>query len=197
MFLKVAVTKSYHHITIIACKLELRRAMKKLMILILVVFIAFVSGGQSKKRGKVKRKYRDVEQVSQNLPEVFLRGFVYDEENIAIAGATVTVDGSVKSVNTNEYGEFLIENLLSGKGRIRVSFVGYATLTTDYELRPGENFKNIMLVRKNVYLEPVTVSAQKREQQILDVPVAISSVSGNKIEQLNITGLSQLSDLVH
>jgi outer membrane receptor protein involved in Fe transport len=170
--------------------------MKKLMILILILFIAFVSDGQSKKRGKVKRKYRDVEQVSQNLPEVFLRGFVYDEENIAIAGATITVDGAVKSVNTNEYGEFIIENLLTGKGRIRVSFVGYATLTTDYELRPGENFKNIMLVRKNVYLEPVTVSAQKREQQILDVPVAISSVSGNKMEQLNITGLSPLSELV-
>lgn len=166
------------------------------MILILIVFIAFASDGQSKKRGKVKRKYRDVEQVSQNLPEVFLRGFVYDEENTAIAGATITVDGAVKSVNSNEYGEFLIENLLSGKGRIRVSFVGYATLTTDYELRPGENFKNIMLVRKNVYLEPVTVSAQKREQQILDVPVAISSVSGNKMEQLNITGLSPLSELV-
>jgi outer membrane receptor protein involved in Fe transport len=170
--------------------------MKKLFILILIVLIAFTSEAQSKKRGKVKRKYRDVEQVSQNLPEVFLRGFVYDEENIAIAGATVTVDGAVKSVNTNEYGEFLVENLLSGKGRIRVSFVGYATLTTDYELRPGENFKNIMLVRKNVYLEPVTVSAQKREQQILDVPVAISSVSGNKIEQLNITGLSPLSEFV-
>ncbi len=166
------------------------------MILILIVFIAVASEGQSKKRGKVKRKYRDVEQVSQNLPEVFLRGFVYDEDNVAIAGATVTVDGAVKSVNTNEYGEFLIENLLSGKGRIRVSFVGYATLTTDYELRPGENFKNIMLVRKNVYLEPVTVSAQKREQQILDVPVAISSVSGNKMEQLNITELSPLSELV-
>lgn len=172
------------------------KAMKKLFILIMIVLIAFTSEAQSKKRGKVKRKYRDVEQVSQNLPEVFLRGFVYDEENIAIAGATVTVDGAVKSVNTNEYGEFLIENLLSGKGRIRVSFVGYATLTTDYELRPGENFKNIMLVRKNVYLEPVTVSAQKREQQILDVPVAISSVSGNKMEQLNITGLSSLSELV-
>ncbi len=170
--------------------------MKKLFILILIVLIAFTTEAQSKKRGKVKRKYRDVEQVSQNLQPVYLSGFVYDEENIPVAGATVTVDGAVKSVNTNEYGEFLIENLLTGKGRIRVSFVGYATLTTDYELRPGENFKNIMLVRKNVYLEPVTVSAQKREQQILDVPVAISSVSGNKMEQLNITGLSPLSEFV-
>lgn len=170
--------------------------MKRLIILVLVVFVFFTAEGQSKKSGKVKRKYRDVEQISQNLPEVFLRGFVYDEDHLPIAGATVTVDGAVKSVNTNEDGEFLIENLLSGKGRIRVSFVGYATLTTDLEMRAGENFKNIMLVRKNVFLEPVTVSAQKREQQILDVPAAISSVSANRMERLNITELAPLSEMV-
>lgn len=170
--------------------------MKQYICLFLLIFIVAPVFGQSKKNGKVKRKYRDVEQIAQNLPAVFLRGFVYDEDKIPITGATVTVDGAVKSVNTNEAGEFLIENLMSGKGRIRVSFVGYATLTTDYELGTGENFKNIMLVRKNIYLEPITVSAQKREQQILDVPAAISSVSANRIERLNITELTPLSEMV-
>ena len=170
--------------------------MKQIISLVILVSIAVTAVGQSKKSGKVKRKYREVEQISQNLPEVFLRGFVYDEDRIPIAGATVTVDGAVKSVNTNEAGEFLIENLMSGKGRIRVSFVGYATLTTDYELRTGENFKNIMLVRKNIYLEPITVSAQKREQQILDVPAAISSVSANRLERLNVSELTPFSELV-
>lgn len=170
--------------------------MKQFISLVILLSITVIAPGQSKKSGKVKRKYRDVEQIAQNLPEVFLRGFVYDEDKKPIAGATVTVDGAVKSVNTNEDGEFLIENLMSGKGRIRVSFVGYATLTTDYELGTGENFKNIMLVRKNIYLEPITVSAQKREQQILDVPAAISSLSANHLERLNITELTPLSELV-
>lgn len=170
--------------------------MKQIISLVILVSIAVTAVGQSKKSGKVKRKYREVEQISQNLPEVFLRGFVYNEDRIPIAGATITVDGAVKSVNTNEAGEFLIENLMSGKGRIRVSFVGYATLTTDYELRTGENFKNIMLVRKNIYLEPITVSAQKREQQILDVPAAISSVSANRLERLNVSELTPFSELV-
>jgi len=170
--------------------------MKQFISLVILLSITVIAPGQSKKSGKVKRKYRDVEQIAQNLPEVFLRGFVYDEDKKPIAGATVTVDGAVKSVNTNEDGEFLIENLMSGKGRIRVSFVGYATLTTDYELGTGENFKNIMLVRKNIYLEPITVSAQKREQQILDVPAAISSLSATHLERLNITELTPLSELV-
>jgi hypothetical protein len=37
-----------------------------------------------------------VEQVSQNLQTVFLRGSVYDEDEIPVAGASVTVDGTVK-----------------------------------------------------------------------------------------------------
>ena len=170
--------------------------MKQLLALILLAFVVFSANAQAKRSGKVKRKYRNVEQVSQNLQPVFLRGFVYDEDRVPIAGATVTVDGAIKSVNTNEDGEFIIENLMTGKGRIRVSFVGYATLTTDLEMGNGENMKNIMLVRKNIYLEPVTVSAQKREQQILDVPAAISSVSANRLERLNLTELTPLSEMV-
>ena len=108
----------------------------------------------------------------------------------------VTVDGTRKGVNTNEFGEFLIENLITGKARIRVSFVGYETKTTDLEIRTGENYKDIMLREGNIYLEPITVSAQNREQQILDVPAAISSISKAKIERSNITELGTLSENV-
>ncbi|MCA1760383.1 MAG: TonB-dependent receptor, partial [Bacteroidales bacterium] len=170
--------------------------MKQFIILILLSVFTFSSFGQAKKSGKVKRKYRDVEQVSQNQAPVFLRGSIYDEDEIPVAGANVTVDGTIKGVNTNEFGEFLIENLVTGKARIRVSFVGYATKTTDLEMRVGENYKDIMLTKENIHLEPITVNAQKREQQILDVPAAISAVSANTIERSNITELGQMSDYV-
>ncbi|MBK6282788.1 MAG: carboxypeptidase-like regulatory domain-containing protein [Draconibacterium sp.] len=116
----------------------------------------------------------------------FLRGSVYDEDENPVAGASVTIDGTIKGVNTNEVGEFIIENLVTGKARIRVSFVGFETHTTDLEIRNGQNYKDIMLTKDNIHLEPVTVFAQKREQQILDVPAAISAVTANTIERLNI-----------
>ena len=170
--------------------------MKQFIILILLSVFTVTSFGQAKKSGKVKRKYRDVEQVSQNQESVFLRGSIYDEDEIPVAGANVTVDGAIKGVNTNEFGEFLIENLITGKARIRVSFVGYETKTTDLEMRVGENYKDIMLTKENIHLEPITVNAQKREQQILDVPAAISAVSANTIERSNITELGRMSDFV-
>ncbi len=170
--------------------------MKLIFSLLLIVIVIFTAGGQPKKKGKVKRKYRDVEQIAQTQIPVFLRGSVYDQDEIPLAGATVTIDGTVKGVNTNEFGEFVIDNLITGKARIRVSFVGFETKTTDLELRNGENYKDIMLTRQNIHLEPITVNAQKRDQQIMDVPAAISAVSAKTIENANITELGHLSDFV-
>jgi outer membrane receptor protein involved in Fe transport len=171
-------------------------SMKQVLLLILLLGITLSAFSQTKKRGKVKRKYRDVEKVAQNLPPVFLQGFVYDWDENPVVGATVTIDGTRKQVNTNEYGEFLIEDLNTGKARIRVSFVGYETKTTDLEIRAGKNYKDIMLRDRGIYLQPNGVSAQKREQQILDVPTAITSVNKTSIGQMNITGMDMLSELV-
>ncbi len=170
--------------------------MKQLFIIVILSIVTITSFAQSKTKDKVKRKYRDVEQVAQQLPVVFLRGSVYDEEENPVAGASVTIDGTKKGVNTNEVGEFIIVNIVTGKARIRVSFVGYETHTTDLEIRNGQNYKDIMLTKDNIHLEPVTVNAQKREQQILDVPAAISAVTANTIERLNITELGPLSEFV-
>jgi len=42
----------------------------------------------------------------------------------------------------------------------------------------------------------VTVVAQKREQQILDVPITMSVINANFIESNNITDLDELSEFV-
>ncbi|MCF6358877.1 MAG: TonB-dependent receptor, partial [Draconibacterium sp.] len=170
--------------------------MRQILAIVIVLLVVTPVFGQSKKRGKVKRKYRNVETVSKKLQPVFLRGEIYDSEKNPLIGASVTIDGTRKGVHTNSFGEFLIENLQTGKARIRISYIGYKIKTTDLILRPGENFKKIMLAEENFHIEPVTVSSQKREQQILDVPSAITVVGATSIEQNNITELVQMSEFV-
>ena len=53
-----------------------------------------------------------------------------------------------------------------------------------------------MLAENVIHLEPVTVSVQKREQQILDVPKAITVIGATTIEQSNITELGQMSEFI-
>lgn len=170
--------------------------MKHTLTIFIMLILVSTGFSQQKTKGKVKRKYRDVEQAATLTIPVYLRGEIYDWDKNPLPGANVTIDGTRKGVNTNEDGEFLIENLMTGKARVRVSFVGYETNIIDYELRLGENYFNIMLRQSNIHFEPVFVSSQKREQQILDVPTAISSVGAAQIEKSNITELGQLSEFV-
>ena len=170
--------------------------MKTLLSIILLSFIVLTSFGQSKKRNKVKRKYRNIEAVSRKQPTVYVRGSVYDSDYNLLPGATVTIDGTSKGVNTNEDGEYFITNLEPGRTRIRVSFIGYETHTADIILREGRNEKNVMLPTADIHLEPILVSAQKREQQLLDIPTAISSVSNQLMTKANITELSTLGEFV-
>ena len=170
--------------------------MKQIFAILIFLIVVTPGFSQSKKSDKIKRKYRNTEQVSKVLQPVYLRGEIYDSEKNPLIGASVTVDGTRKGVHTNSLGEFLIENLQTGKARIRISYIGYELKTTDIILSSGENFKKIMLVQDNIHLEPVTVSSQKREQQILDVPKAISVVGAISMEQLNIVELGQMSEFV-
>jgi len=43
--------------------------------------------------------------------------------------------------------------------------------------------------------EVITVTSQKREQDIMDVPISVTAVSGELIEKGSIDNLSSLSDI--
>jgi len=74
--------------------------------------------------------------------------------------------------------------------------MGFETQMVDVTVQPGQNVLNFTLAEDIIHLDPVTVIAKKREQQILDVPEAISVVGAGFINNINITELSQLSEYV-
>jgi len=170
--------------------------MRTIISIFLLCFIVTTSLGQSKKRDRVKRKYRKNEVSTQELPKVFLRGTVYNKNYKPIAGACVTIDGNTKNVNTNEDGEYLIRGLQTGRTRVRVSFIGYETHTADIDLRPGQNLKNVTLLLPQSLITPLLLTSQKKEQQIMDIPTAAFSANAPSIQKLNITNLNELSKLV-
>jgi iron complex outermembrane recepter protein len=48
-------------------------------------------------------------------------------------------------------------------------------------------------------VETIVVTAQKREQAVLDVPVAVTAYTGQRLEQLGLEqlGIEQFDDLEH
>lgn len=131
--------------------------------------------------------------LSQNLNLSYLRGTITDESKNVLPGASVIIAGIEKGVNANENGEYFFDRLPAGKISVQASIMGFKTHKTEITLQPGQNELNFTLVKDIIHLNPVIVIAQKREQQILDVPAAISVVESDFIENANITTLGQLS----
>jgi len=125
-----------------------------------------------------------------------LHGKVLDANNNVLTGASVIILGSNYGVNTNETGDYLFSEVPAAKISVRASFVGYKTLILKYEVHQGENQLNFILENNAILLDAVSVSSQKREQQIIDVPITLSVINAKFIEENNITELEKLSEFV-
>lgn len=172
--------------------------MKQLIsIVLLIVLLIPAVSAQQKKRDKVKRKYRKVEQVAaETQPPVFLRGKIRDHDDNLLPGATVVVVETKKGVNVNEKGEYFFYGLPTGRTRIQVSFAGYKTKSVDFHLQTGQNYLNFTLDEDPVRIDALSVTTQKRNQQLLDVPVTMNVFPSKFLEETRIRNLDELSEFV-
>lgn len=167
--------------------------MKRTLLFFLLFVIALTAVSQPKKRGRVKRKYRNVEQVTQNLPQVVFRGLVRDAARVPIAGASIEIEGLTKLVHSNEFGQFMLSDLPTDRLRLRISCLGYQTKTIDYMLQVGYNDHYIALERGPVPLETEIAATQNREQQISDIPAAVSVTTQLFADNLGMNDFSELT----
>ena len=142
---------------------------------------------------KTAEKYEENPMNAAN--EVVVRGVVTDENNTPVAGAHVYLSNQ-RGVSANAEGRFLLRIPSTANVTLTVSFVGYETKVLTIAPAGAELQVEIMLKRSDVALEPLTVTAQHREQQLLDIPASITSVSAQTLENTHTTTLEQLSAFV-
>jgi hypothetical protein len=134
--------------------------------------------------------------VGAQVQKNSLHGKVLDSDQNALPGASVIIVGTKYGVNANESGEYLFDQIPAGKLKIQASFVGFKTIMVDFDVQPGLNYLNQVLENNAIKLESVTVTSQKRAQQILDVPITMSVIDSRMITDNNITELDKLSEFV-
>jgi iron complex outermembrane recepter protein len=168
--------------------------MKQILVIILLILFIFPAEAQIKKRGRVKRKYRDVERMSESLPQVVFRGLVRDAEKVPVPGASIEIEGLNRRVHANESSQFMLSDLPSGRMRLKITCLGFRTKTLDYMMQAGNNDHYIALDKELIHFEPSVSDIQKREQQIPDIPYSIEVVSGSTAEKLAIYRQNELAD---
>lgn len=105
-----------------------------------------------------------------------------------LVGATVQVMGSAGEVlrtgSTGRRGESKARQLTAGTFTIMVRLVGYLPSNTSVTLAAGETLDvTIVLARGALLLDPLVVTARRIEEVLLEVPVAVSVVKSERLEQ--------------
>ena len=133
------------------------------------------------------------EQLSQLVkepePAEIINGAVKDEDGEGLIGASVRVVGTGIGTTTDLDGNFSlsVEEL---PVTLEISYTGYNTQSV--LVSDNSSSINVELV-SGLSLEEVVVTSRKREESLKDVPVAITAVSGRKLEALQAEDLSSVA----
>lgn len=110
-----------------------------------------------------------------------------------LVGATVFITELERGAPTNINGDYAVDNLPVGSYTIRVSFIGYRTLTETVAISEGDNIYNVELRSDLTGLDEVVVTsiASRTSRAVSEVAVARVD-AGRFTESVSYQDLSQL-----
>lgn len=129
--------------------------MKLLITSFLLIGLYFSSYAQQEPNSK---KYKITGRVIDSLSK---QPIEYATVNIFLIGSSKPVDGVI----TNKSGFFSIDNLVTGKYKVVIGFIGYISKTKTVTLEAAQSMidlRNIVLQSSNQILATVTVSSRKQ-----------------------------------
>lgn len=116
-----------------------------------------------------------------------LDGTVRTLDGELLPGATVQIVDQNMGRSTNSRGYFQFSSLATGDYTLSTSFIGYETTEMNVRVNDGETTTVIIeLSESQLMLDDLLVTAQKRAQSIQQVPITISSITGDFLTQTNI-----------
>ncbi|WP_263788047.1 TonB-dependent receptor [Salinibacter grassmerensis] len=129
-------------------------------------------------------------------------GQVLTPDGNSLPGATVRIAQSDEDGvdplgdQTNANGNFRIEGVPAGEQELVASFVGYRTQRRDITVGPDTSPLTIRLEAQTLALEGLTVTSQKRIQEVQEIPAAVSSYEGDFLDDIGVQQFDRFSDFV-
>ncbi len=127
---------------------------------------------------------------------VSIKGHVVSKNGEPLAGATVYIQEIRKGTTADFNGVYQFSEIAPGEYTIAVTFVGYEPQTRHMQVAQPMKNVDFVLVEKDIVLEGLVVTAQKREQSVKEIPTAITSLDANFLKESGITELDDLSEYV-
>ncbi|HEY7194172.1 MAG TPA: TonB-dependent receptor [Gemmatimonadales bacterium] len=127
-----------------------------------------------------------------------IRGVVRDAHNIPLAGAVVRAvgPGPVRRATTGDDGSYSIADVAAGTYTVSASLPGVRTQQkTGIQVAAGAEVQ-VDFVLTALELEAITVTAMKREEQLIDVPLSIAAPTEQALRIRGVESIEQVAQNV-
>jgi iron complex outermembrane receptor protein len=118
---------------------------------------------------------------------------VRNGENLPVAAATLELDGLKSKTYTDKDGKFSFGEVSPGTYTLRVTHLSYHIKAQTIQVQAGKTLDmDILADQSQTQLEPVVITAEKRENSLQKAPMAVSALTGKQIEEKNVRAMEDL-----
>ena len=128
-----------------------------------------------------------------------IRGVVRDAHNVGMAGATVRVTGGTvasRRATTDADGAYVFTNLPAGTYTVSASLPGVRTQARQGIQVAADAEAVVDFVLQALELEAITVTAMKREEQLINVPLSIAAPTEQALRIRGVENIEQVAQNV-
>lgn len=129
--------------------------------------------------------------MAQSQSNGSISGYVYDGNGSVLPFANIFINELGKGTSSNPDGTYAFTGLAPGEYTLQVSNIGYRTTVQSVSVKAGQNTNiNIICPESHTALQEVVVVAEKFENSMQKVPITVSAISTEEIEQQKIVQFS-------
>lgn len=119
-----------------------------------------------------------------------VRGTVCNQKGESLPGVSIQVLGQAKGTITDIDGNFTLEGT-SENDKLLISYIGFQKR----EMTVKE-FMKIILQEDVQSLGEVVITTQKRKQTSIEVPVAVSALTGQNLQRMNLRQMDDMAQFI-
>ena len=126
--------------------------------------------------------------------QIVITGSVKNEKGFNLVGAYITVDGTNIRTLSDLDGKFILsipENYANST--VTINYVGYIPETL---FATDGDFEIVLHDRESQEIDEMRVTTQKRDQRLVEVPIAVSLIDSAKIRQTSLYNIDEMSYFV-
>src|SRR5579871_2586016 len=132
---------------------------------------------------------------SQNV--INIEGKITDEKSQPVSFASVYLLNTNISALSDSNGNFTIKNIHEGDYTIAISAIGFATMNDKLHVTKENNTAfHFQLADAAKQLDAVIVSAEKKEQDVQNIPSSVTALTSKKIDEYRLWNTKDLTAIV-